>query len=145
MSDEATTTVVTAAPGVTKKKPTKKKVATKKATKKAAPKKAAAPVHGIVRDHDLPWNEKKVMVFKALRNSKLSGGEGTSADLIKLSGDKLTPRDVRHYCYHAKAAGLVNVKEPAEGNGYLFSLTAAGRKVDPDKAFKDQKEAKKAK
>lgn len=107
-----------------------------KTTKKA--------LYGTERDHDLPWNEKKVAVFKALRSPKLQGGKGTAAELVTISGDKITPRDVRHYCYHGKAAGLTTFGE-GDGVGYVYGLTAKGRGIDPDKAFKEQQESRKAK
>lgn len=102
---------------------------------------------GVERSHDLPWNEKKVLVFKLLKSSKLPGGSGSAKQLVDLSNGKLTGRDVRHYCYHAKAGGLVKVEEAAEGQGtgYVFSLTAAGRKIEPEQAFKSQQEARKSK
>lgn len=104
-------------------------------------------VSGVERSHDLPWSEKKVALFKVLRSPKLNGGEGTAKQISDLSNGKLTTRDVRHYAYHAKAGGLVKVGEAIEGEGvgYHFSLTAAGRKIDPEAAFKSQQEAKKSK
>lgn len=102
---------------------------------------------GVERSKDLPWNEKKVAVFKLLKNPKLNGGEGTAKEISDLSHGKLTARDVRHYCYHAKAGGLVKIEEAVEGEGiaYRFSLTASGRKIDPEAAFKAQQEARKTK
>lgn len=102
---------------------------------------------GVERSHDLPWSEKKVALFKLLRSPKLNGGEGTAKQISDLSNGKLTARDVRHYAYHAKAGGLVKVSEAVEGEGiaYHFSLTANGRKIDADAAFKAQQEARKSK
>lgn len=110
-------------------------------------KKAEATESGVERSHDLPWNEKKVLVFKLLKSPKIPGGEASAKQLVDLSNGKLTGRDVRHYCYHAKAGGLVKVTEAPEGQGpgYVFSLTAAGRKIDPEQALKAQQEARKNK
>lgn len=126
-----------------KEAPKGKKAA--KATKTAkAPKSDKAPgEYGMDRSHDLPWCDKKVALFKVLKKH----GEGTATELANASGGSLSSRDVRHYAYHAKAAGLVAVnqyeKDEKTGKGgahqYYFSLTAAGKKLDPDKEFKKQK------
>jgi hypothetical protein len=98
--------------------------------KKAA---AAKAEFGVERSHDLPWTDKKVKIFKTLKRL----GEATAATVAEKSG--LTARDVRHYAYHAKAAGLVKIEShEGEENKYYFSLTAAGNKIDPDAALKDQ-------
>ena len=100
---------------------------------------------GVKREHDLPWSAKKVAVFKALRSPKLKGGEGSAAELIKVN-PKLTGRDIRHYCYHGAAGGLVAVvpHEEGEANGYRFKLTAKGRTIDPDKALAEQQANRKS-
>ena len=113
-------------------KPKQAKKSRKAKTTKAQP---ATNEYGMERSHDLPWSAKKVAVFKSLR--KLS--EATAADVAKEA--KLTARDVRHYAYHAKAAGLIAVKADAGGH-YLFSLTTKGKSVNPDAELKAQ-EAKK--
>ena len=107
----------------------------------------APALFGVTRAHDVPWSEKKVALFKAL--TKLSAFNKTDArgatDIIKASGETLNGRDVRHYSYHAKAAGLVEVVEGAEGvHGYAFYLTAKGQKVDPAAELKKKLDAKKA-
>lgn len=97
---------------------------------------------GVDRKADLPWNEKKVCLFKTLKKT----GSATAATIAEKSGGKLTARDVRHYGYHAKAAGLVKIDQlEDEGNHYYFQLTAAGAKVDPDAALKAQLDARKSK
>lgn len=142
----ATQSVPAASNGAKAKKASKKAAKKAPAAKKAAKKAAGDVKYGHERDKDLPWSEKKVQVFKALRSPKLKEGAGKTADLVAVSNGKLTARDVRHYCYHAKAAGLVKIEEVAEGDGtgFYFSLTAKGKAIDPDKAFKDQQEARKA-
>jgi hypothetical protein len=129
----AATAVESPAPAKAPKKAAKAKPAEAPATDAAA---KPAAEYGVERSKDLPWNEKKVAVFKALRNPKLNGGEGTAKEVAEL-GTNLTPRDVRHYCYHAKAAGLVKV-ENVDGNKYHFSLTAKGKAIDPDTALAEQ-------
>lgn len=99
--------------------------------------------YGAVREKDLPWNEKKVMVFKLLR--KL--GETTASEAAKASNGQLLSKDIRHYCYHAAAAGLIEVNQypPDEKTGkgglnvYYFKLTKLGMKVDPDKELAKRK------
>src|SRR3990172_2876761 len=88
--------------------------------------------YGVERAKDLPWCEKKVILFKILK--KL--GEATAAEVASASNGKLTNTNVRHYGYHAKAGGLVEVqsyeldKKTGKGgeNKYYFRLTAAGKK-----------------
>lgn len=101
--------------------------------------------YGAVREHDLPWNENKVQVFKLLR--KL--GETTASEAAKASNGTLLSKDIRHYCYHAAAAGLIEVNQypPDEKTGkgglnvYYFKLTKLGMKVDPDKELAKRKAA----
>lgn len=144
MSNETETVATEAAPK-TRKAPVKKvapkavAAPTKKAAKKAPVKKAAAAKaapadvvkqYGVDRDHDLPWNEKKVAVFKALKALKALGAAGAvSAQVVAEKAD-VSARDVRHYCYHAKAAGLVDVVTMEDVRGYAFCLTKEGAKVD---------------
>lgn len=97
---------------------------------------------GVDRKADLPWNEKKVELFKLLKRL----GESTATVIAEKSNGKLTARDVRHYGYHAKAAGLISVDQVEdEGNHYYFKLTAAGAKIDPAAALKAQQDARKTK
>lgn len=140
-------------------KPNKKKVAPKGEAKAAAPvKKSAkkAPVQkkekaergegkfGIERDGDLPWSDKKVALFKALKVLKATseGTAKTAAEIVAKSGDALDTRFARHYAYHAKAAGLIDVVKVEGVAGYSFYLTAAGAKVDPVAELKAQTKAK---
>jgi hypothetical protein len=146
MSNETETVATEAAPK-TRKAPVKKaapkaaaptkKVAAKKApvaTKKAAAAKAApaevVKQYGVDRDHDLPWNEKKVAVFKALKALKALGSAGAVSAQVVAAKANVSARDVRHYCYHAKAAGLVDVVTMEDVRGYAFCLTREGAKVD---------------
>lgn len=114
---------------------------------KVAPKpkpKAKAPVqvetngqgeYGAVRSKDLPWVPKKVAVFKALKALKaLTPQSAVSSKAVAEQAGDLTERDVRHYCYHARAAGLVELTDDVEGvRGWAFYLTPTGRNVNPDK------------
>jgi len=115
---------------------TAKKGATKaKATKTT---KATKGAYGIERDHDLPWGETKVVVFKALRALGAKGATNarSAQEIAEKAG--VTPRDVRHYCYHGRAGGLTDVAEIEGMRGYGFYLTAKGAKVNPDKEAKAQ-------
>lgn len=141
-------------------KPNKKKVVAKGPAAAAPAKKGAkkAPVakkekvaaekgegqFGIERDHDLPWGDKKVALFKALKALKATS-EGTAknvAEIVGKAGDALDARSVRHYGYHAKAGGLIEVVKVEGVAGYSFYLTAAGAKVNPDAELKAQAKAK---
>lgn len=135
------TTAAPTAPAATK---TGKKNGNKKATK---PGKAKAPKaadsngsgrHGVDRDHDLPWSDKKVAIFKAMKKMGAVGATNSKSATDIAEKAQVTSRDVRHYCYHAKAAGLVGVHEMAEIRGYGFALTAKGEKVDPVAELKKQ-------
>jgi hypothetical protein len=123
----------------TKEKPKSKKKKTSKPAKEGQ--------HGIERDHDLPWNDKKVALFKALKSLKAVGG-ATNAKGAKEIAEKagINGKDVRHYGYHAKAGGLVDVHVGIEGiHGHGFTLTAKGAKLDPAKELKEQEAAKASK
>lgn len=142
-------------------KPNKKKVAPKAGakvaptpTKKVAAKKA--PVQkkdkaekgegkfGIERDADLPWCDKKVALFKALKALKAvsEGTAKTATEIVEKTGDVLDTRFARHYAYHAKSAGLIEVVKVEGVSGYSFYLTAAGAKLNPDAELKAQAKAK---
>lgn len=135
-------------PAASKAKPSTKAKAAKKKAPKAKPAKVAkkAPTtgdktYGVDRDHDLPWNEKKVAVFKALKALKATEPDGSRSAAEVAEKANVTQRDVRHYCYHAKAAGLVGVTDTpiasaGDNRGYGFYLTAKGTKVDPAKELK---------
>lgn len=114
----------------------KAKAAAKKATKPAASNGAAQ--FGMDRDHDLPWNDKKVAIFKAMKKMGAVGATNSKSATEIAEKAQVTSRDVRHYCYHAKAAGLVGVHEMAEIRGYGFALTAKGEKIDPVAELKAQ-------
>ena len=143
-----TETATTTRKATTTKKAVKKAPAKKKgvkATKKAtAAKKAPAgdAQYGVERDHDLPWNEKKVAVFKALKGLKATTAETACSALKVAEKANVTARDVRHYCYHAMASGLVNVADMQGVKGYAFYLTAKGVKVDPAAELKARKASK---
>jgi hypothetical protein len=95
---------------------------------------------GIDRDHDVPWNATKVAVFKALKAlGCTSASTGRSAeDVAKKAG--LDGRQVRHYVYHAKAAGLADVADSDAGRVYY--LTAKGAKLSPARELEAQNNGK---
>ncbi len=115
----------------------KKKKTTKKSTKKTT--KKSTSESGFERSNDLAWTDKKVAIFKALKVLGCRNpGTSCSANNVATRA-KVTARDVRHYCYHAKAGGLCDLADVEGIRGYGFYLTAKGFKVDPVKAFKAQK------
>jgi hypothetical protein len=123
------------------------KIKPKAAVAKAAPK--AKPTAGTVkvgteREKDLPWGDKKVAIFKALKQLKAVGATASKPGVEVAAKAGVTPRDVRHYCYHAKAAGLVGVGPGSGFAGYGFYLTAKGAAVDPVAAQKAEQKAKAA-
>lgn len=103
---------------------------------------------GMERTHDIPWNATKVAIFKALKalKAKDSSSGRSAIDVADKAGfpadDNKRTTKVRHYCYHAKAAGLVQCGKVEGVSGYAFWLTAKGLNVDPVKAFKEQEAAK---
>jgi predicted transcriptional regulator len=103
-------------------------------------KKAAG--HGIEREHDLPWNDKKVAIFKALKalGATSAASAKSASEVAKKAG--VTERDVRHYTYHAKAAGLTGVVSVEGARGYAYHLTAKGAKLNPATKLKAQQAAK---
>lgn len=116
----------------------------KKATKKAPVKEVKEAEKGIERSKDLPWCEKKVILFKTLKALKAfdAGSAKTASEIIAKSGDELSGRDVRHYSYAARAANLIEVAKLEGVAGYSFFLTKAGAKVDPVAELKAAKAAK---
>lgn len=119
-----------------------------KAKKVKAPKASSngngdAPQYGMDRSHDLPWHDKKVSVFKALKALKATSVTGAQPAGKIAAKAGLTEREVRHYVYHAKAAGLTGVAAAEEGGrGYTYYLTAKGAAIDPVKAQKEEQAAK---
>ena len=94
--------------------------------------------YGMERSHDLPWNDKKVGIFKALKALKAVGqGAAVSVSAVAEKAS-LSARDVRHYVYHAMAAKLTGVVKQEGVSGYAVFLTANGAKVDPVAAMKAQ-------
>jgi len=124
------------------KKPTKK--TSKKAPKVEKPKSEGQ--YGIERSHDLPWSEKKVALFKALKSLKATSQTKavTASQVAEASGGVLATKDVRHYSYHAKAADLVEVVNVEGVAGYCFHLTQKGSALNPDKALAQQEKEKAA-
>lgn len=125
--------------------------ANKKAAKKTAPVKGAKkakPVaakvfneglgYGMERAHDVPMCQKKADLLTILKKI----GEGSVADIVAASNGKLKAVDVRHYGYHARAGGLVEINRyPLDDKGFggdnkwYFKLSKAGAKLDIKKAL----------
>lgn len=114
---------------------------------KAEAKKSDKPAEfGVERKKDLPWSDKKVSVLNGLKKLKAFNEQSAKGASEVAEAGGVTTRDVRHYCYHAKAGGLVEVYEAVEGSvGYRFALTAEGRKLDFDKELAKQAKAREEK
>lgn len=91
---------------------------------------------GTERTWDLPWNEKKVNIFKAMKALR-AVGKGASRSVTDIAAKAgVKPRDVRHYVYHAKVSGLTGIVEDTEGSrGYQFYLTPKGAALDLNKVL----------
>lgn len=142
MTTETETTTAVATPvKANKAKKAKGKKPAKKVAKKTS---GTAPAeYGAVKAHDVPWNEKKVTVFKALKGLRATSRQtAVGSAAIAEKGGSITERDARHYCYHAHAAGLVDFVEVEGTRGYQFYLTVKGQKLDPSAEFKAQQAAK---
>jgi hypothetical protein len=122
---------------------------------KAETKKAARDVEkGYEREKDMPWCDKKVRLFKTLKQlDALSPKTAVlGRDIINRSNERLNAKDVRHYSYHAGALkdhegkprkeALISIANPNDVGGYLFYLTKSGAKLDPNEEFKKQEAAK---
>lgn len=81
---------------------------------------------GMERSSDVPWCEKKGVLLKTLFDGGASDALSamSTAEVVDSSG--LSGRDVRHYGYHAKAGGLVDVATIEGKRGYCFFLTEKG-------------------
>lgn len=138
-------TTVAEVPAVNVKVPkaAKKKSAPAKKPTPKADKTTTTTEYGMDKSRDLPWTEKKVAVFKALKSLHAFGSSAakSSGDIAAKAG--LTPHDVRHYCYHAKVSGLTGISKMEGVAGYSFYLTAKGQKIDPVQTFKEQQSSKK--
>lgn len=120
----------------------------KKPVKKAAVKKTSTtePEYGVEKSKDLAWCPKKLAIFKALKALKATGKDSSvnTGDLAKKAD--VTNRDARHYSYHAKAGGLIDVFHPAEGStSYTFALSKKGQALDLATVEKEMKAKKAAK
>lgn len=123
-----------------------KAAATKKTSKKVVPKKAEQPEeHGIFRNKDVRWCDKKVSIFKALKQLRaVNPGSARSAKSVAEKAS-VSVRDALHYCYHAKAAKLTDIADVEGVRGHALYLTAKGAKINPAAELKAQEAAKKAK
>jgi len=117
-----------------------------KATKEVKAKskaKSVGSVSGTHRDHDLPWNDKKVAIFKALKALKATTkGDARSSKDIAEKAD-VSQQNVRHYGYHAMAGGLIAIADVEGSRGHGFYLTAKGKNVNPERELKQQTAVKK--
>lgn len=108
-----------------------KKVAKKTTAKKAATKKTTAK--GTHRDADVSWTERKIAIFTFLRKAKAvkTLSAMTSQEIAaKVNSKKLTvtAAQVKHYCYHGMAGGLIKVVKVEGKRGNCFHLTSKGNK-----------------
>jgi len=78
---------------------------------------------------DCRWSPLKVAFYKAL---KAAGGSAGSADIATASKGKINAGHARHFGYHGVGGGLIKVERHEDVAGFVFTLTAKGRKVDPD-------------
>ena len=84
---------------------------------------------GVMRQHDLPLDKKKVKIIRALvaLNATTREVAKPSAEIASRAG--VSERDVRHYCYHAQAGGIVDVCQRAYGTGHGFAFSVLGAEL----------------
>lgn len=93
------------------------------------------------RETDVPWCDKKVAIFRAMKQLKATDSQSAASSSAIAARANVKGRDVRHYGYHAKAAGLVKLAEVEGISGYGFYLTAKGAAIDLVKVLKEAKSA----
>lgn len=76
---------------------------------------------------DCEWTPLKVEFYKALQRC---GGSGSSQEIAKASKGKIHAGHVRHFGYHGVGGGLVRVEKHEDQKGFVFILTAKGRKIN---------------
>lgn len=88
-------------------------------------------LYGTARARDLAWCIGKRNVFAVLL--AMGATEAAKAVTAKAAvmgamsaGIYLTPRDIRHYVYHAASAGLAGVVVGGAGIGHTYYITPAG-------------------
>lgn len=123
-----------------KKSPAKKaKASPKKVTKKTANKKAPAnSEQGIHRSKDVKWTDNKVAILKALKTLKATSKIDARSIADVADKANLPSQITRHYLYHAQASGIVVASDTEDVQGFAFSLTAKGSKMDFAKELKAQ-------
>jgi hypothetical protein len=85
--------------------------------------------YGILRQHDIPLDDKKVRIIRALAAlGALSAGSARSAEEIARTAG-VTEKQVRHYSYHAQAGGIVEVFERSFGAGHGYALSSLGARL----------------
>lgn len=80
---------------------------------------------------DCRWNATRVEFYKSLRKV----GEGTAQQISKASNGKVSVGNCLHYGYHGVVPGLNRVEDREGVKGFVFVITAKGRKVDLDKVL----------
>lgn len=98
----------------------------------------ADKVKGTERETDLPWSEKKVKIFKALKVMKAFNQDSAQSSSAVAEKAGVSQKDVRHYCYAAQASDTVAICRKEDVTGYSFYLSTKGRALDPDKELKKQ-------
>jgi len=111
-------------------KATEKAVKAKTNGKDSKKSKVNNPQIGITRLIDIAWNTKKLSVFKALKSLK-AVGSGNARDTNTIAAKaKCTPKNVRHYCYHALVSKIIGLAQLEGTKSYSFYLTKKGQKLD---------------
>ena len=83
---------------------------------------------GVLKSADVPWNDRKVKVLKALQKLKAYNfNRAVTVAQVRKIDPSLTPRDVRHYCYHAVNSGYTCVVNKEDVRGYCFHLNKKGK------------------
>lgn len=113
--------------------PAPQEVPARSSPKEQAPAEKGPKEYGLVRRADLPWDQRKLTLFRALRSLKATSPAtaATTSQLVDESG--LSAQHVRHYCYHAIAGNLCQMEKEAGTAGYKFYLTKEGQKINLDK------------
>lgn len=125
------------------KQPIKKKTGRPKRERAESSNQEQKTQYGIERTHDLPWGPKKIKIFQVLQAARAYTPDSALAASKVAEKAGVTNRDVRHYCYHAKAADLIGLSVPESGGkAYNFYLTKNGQFIDPVEELRKQEEAK---
>lgn len=99
----------------------------KTSIKKNSPAEEGVLAKGTYRAFDVPWNDKKIAIFRAMTKLGATNTAGNAAPGNTIAAEaNVSNRDVRHYCYHGAADNLVKVVQQEGVRGYCFVLTKKG-------------------